>query len=632
MAPPSSLPSWWQINEIVLESLARRLEAFMPAKFTEKVRNELITTRDRGKYFSPDYQAQIMEDECGAEYFRVLQALDVEEVNGNHTAIAALAKAGRVAAVVTTNFDLLLERALQAAGVEHRVFRSADEYLALKQGEGPLPVVKVHGSVEDPASMVDTLRQRLRGRPKALEQFLCDLMKRHHVLFAGFSGADLAYDENYLGLRAAATQNCGFTCLVRPDTQANPAMVSLQAAWGEGARFQEAMLPEWFSDLLSELGAEPPPPIAAEIVDRKPALAAYADAWSSSIGHMTAVSIMAELLESTGRGDLAYKVLLNTYNSGGELRDPEARGYARYNYQLGRRLLDRGEFGFPIDSLRRRQVEREPLLSRFHASDCYQCLQRGQAGAFADAHISIAWYEALHGFPKASAERLRQIRNTMHEAGRPLPFVDSCRTLATVYEILMHYADALDWLERAYAVARSAGDEPRRARICAELARFLAMKRRFGEAHEKVAEAQTVVDRLELRIAQLEVWSAEGSVLVEERRPSEALEKLRLAMDGYREAGLRPALLRTMIDLGYTAYQLRDQALFDHVQDHIFDLADAFPGYSPLVALMMARLMRGGGNTEASDKFVEETKRLARLYQNPGAAEEADLVAAPRSK
>jgi len=502
----------------------------------------------------------------------------------------------------------------------------------LKVGEGPLPVIKVHGSVEEPDSMVDTLRQRLRGRPEALERAVGDLMKRHHVLFAGFSGADLAYDEDYLGLRAAAAQNRGFTCLVRPGTQASPAMVSLQAAWGEGARFQEAMLPEWFGGLLHELGAEPSPGMVADAVDRKPALAAHADAWSTSIGHMVAVSIMSELLESTGRGDLAYKVLVSTYNSGGELRDPGAKGYFRYNYQLGRRLLDRGEFEFPIDSLRRRQAEREPLLSRFHASDCYQCLQRGQAGDFADAHIAVAWYETLRGYPQAGAERLRHIRNAAQEAGFPLPFVDSCRTLAMVYEILMHYADALDWLERAYAVARSAGDEPRRARICAELARFFAMKGRFGEAHEKLVEAQAIVDRLEIRIARFDVWAAEGSVLVEERRPSEALEKLRWAMDGYREAGLRPALLRTMIDAGYTSFQLQDQPLFDHVQDHIFGLADSFPGYSPLVALMMARLMRGTGNSGESDKFVEETKRLAGLYQNPGAAEEADLLAARRSE
>ena len=64
--------------------------------------------------------------------------------------------------------------------------------------------------------MVDTMRQRLMGRPEGLERALIDLMAENHVLFAGFSGADLAHDPGYLGLRAAAERNQGFTCLVRP--------------------------------------------------------------------------------------------------------------------------------------------------------------------------------------------------------------------------------------------------------------------------------------------------------------------------------------------------------------------------------------------------------------------------------
>lgn len=47
----------------------------------------------------------------------------------------------------------------------------------------------------------------------------------------------------------------------------------------------------------------------AEDVDRMPALRAQADAWSYSLGHMVAVAILAELLESSGRPDLAYEVL-----------------------------------------------------------------------------------------------------------------------------------------------------------------------------------------------------------------------------------------------------------------------------------------------------------------------------------
>src|SRR5215467_11472435 len=184
MAPPSSLPSWYLINEVVLESLAHRLEPFTGPQFSEDVRQQLIATRnDNTRHFSPDYHAQIIEDECGPEYFRVLQALDANEWNGCHAAIAALAKASFVAAVVTTNFDRLLERALDATGVQHRVYQKREEYERWQIDEGPLAIIKVHGSVKDLDSMVDTLRQRLMGRPECLERGLIELLKRHHVLF-----------------------------------------------------------------------------------------------------------------------------------------------------------------------------------------------------------------------------------------------------------------------------------------------------------------------------------------------------------------------------------------------------------------------------------------------------------------
>jgi NAD-dependent SIR2 family protein deacetylase len=52
----------------------------------------------------------------------VLQALDTEVRNANHEAIAALAADGYVRAVVTINFDRLIERALTASAVQYQVF------------------------------------------------------------------------------------------------------------------------------------------------------------------------------------------------------------------------------------------------------------------------------------------------------------------------------------------------------------------------------------------------------------------------------------------------------------------------------------------------------------------------------
>lgn len=627
MPAPSSLPSWYAFNDIVLSALTRRVDGFVGADFSEHLQQQLVATRRDTRYFSPDYQAQIIEDEIGSAYFRILQALDTPDRNACHDSVAALAAQGFVAAIVTTNFDRLLERALTAAGVEHRVLRQADEYTAFRPGEGPITILKVHGSVELPDSMVDTLRQRLVGRPEALEAAVAELLRRHHVLFAGFSGADLDYDEGYLGLRAAADQNHGFTCLVRPGTTPSKSMASLAEAWGPGARFEEAMLPDWFGGLLHELGVSAlDSTVPAVAVDRVPEVRAHADQWVASLGTMVASAILAELLESGGWPELAYEVLVKTYNAGGDDRDPEAPGYSRYNYQLGRRLLERGQFDCPVDPYYGRKAKRDGL-DPFTANDCYQCLNRGMSGEFADAFIAMGLYEAYRGAPGRAAGRLRSVRSQAIERHALVPFIDACRTLAIVYDMLMQYGDGLEWLELAHTQARRVGDEPRRASVCAELARFLAMKQRFDEAHARLDEGTTIAERLQLRITRMELASAEVSLLVEEREGAKAIERLGPLLTALDAAGRRPTLLRTLLDAGYASYQARDQALLERVQDRIYDLADGLHGYSPLVALMMTRLALWSGDAASAQRMGGEARRLGEMFQNPRvAAEAADLT------
>ena len=168
--PPTSLPGWRDFNDAVLSGLARRVERFTDAEIpADETLKGFRVLRDERGALPPDFQAQLMEEECGEEYFRVLQVLDSDQRNPCHDAIAALARTGVVAAIVTTNFDQLIERALAAAGVAYRLIATPDDFESLSDtldAAGPLAVIKPHGSVQWPASMVDTLRQRVKGRPE----------------------------------------------------------------------------------------------------------------------------------------------------------------------------------------------------------------------------------------------------------------------------------------------------------------------------------------------------------------------------------------------------------------------------------------------------------------------------------
>jgi hypothetical protein len=83
-----------------------------------------------------------------------------------------------------------------------------------------------------------------------------------------------------------------------------------------------------------------------------------------------------------------------------------------------------------------------------------------------------------------------------------------------------------------------------------------------------------------------------------------------------------------LIDAGYASHQTRDQILLDRVYDEIYDLADSYPSYAPLVALMNARLATWTGDAESAHRNAEEAKRLGQLFQNPAVIEQAAILAA----
>jgi NAD-dependent SIR2 family protein deacetylase len=114
------------------------------------------------------------------KYFELLTAVDSDVYNAFHHQVARAAKAGLVAAIVTTNFDRNFERALEAAGVAYRSLIDTGDFDAFDlPSVGGTPVIKIHGCCSAPASMVDTRKQRLKGRAKSLQSALITLLGDH---------------------------------------------------------------------------------------------------------------------------------------------------------------------------------------------------------------------------------------------------------------------------------------------------------------------------------------------------------------------------------------------------------------------------------------------------------------------
>jgi hypothetical protein len=215
MLPPSNLPGWTDFNTLLLECLSGRVAEYSRNRQpTARILDAFKEQRDKKGFFSPDFQAQLMEEEVGESYFRVWQSLDTDAFGPVHAGLAELAARGRLAAIITTNFDRLIEAALTHRNQAFHVFHdhAAFDALATRAEAGPvepLPVLKIHGSIEDPASLVDTLKQRVVGRPKSLRRVLNVLLRQHPWLFLGYSGADFDYDRNYLGVLDSAPTRRG---------------------------------------------------------------------------------------------------------------------------------------------------------------------------------------------------------------------------------------------------------------------------------------------------------------------------------------------------------------------------------------------------------------------------------------
>ncbi|HEX5154076.1 MAG TPA: SIR2 family protein [Parafilimonas sp.] len=233
VAAPSLLPDWKNLNNMILNTLWDKVENYnLPIDFREKIIKRIQQRRDENA-FPADYQAQVMAERAGIKYFELLSAVDSDAYNAVQYYAAILAKAGIVKAVVTTNFDQNFEHAFAQYEVKYRsVFdeESFDE-LIINEGQDAIPLIKIHGCCSSPSSMIDTRKQRLKGRAKALENLLQELLRRYWFIFSGFSGQDFDDNENYLGFQEAALTAKGLIYLNFPGSGIRAGMLKLLSAY-----------------------------------------------------------------------------------------------------------------------------------------------------------------------------------------------------------------------------------------------------------------------------------------------------------------------------------------------------------------------------------------------------------------
>lgn len=113
------------------------------------------------------------------------------EPTSTHRAIARLAAAGRFSAIITTNYDDLLERALAAEGVKV-VLEVLEHNAAVREQDGALRLMKIHGSYTDWASVILSGRSyaTFEARYGFLRAQLDVLLQQQPLIFVGCSLQD----------------------------------------------------------------------------------------------------------------------------------------------------------------------------------------------------------------------------------------------------------------------------------------------------------------------------------------------------------------------------------------------------------------------------------------------------------
>jgi tetratricopeptide (TPR) repeat protein len=616
MPAPTSLPNWSELNAMILAAVAGRVrEYFDDRKEVGELLESLIARRDERRGFAPDYQAQIMEEQCGETYFRALQSLDVTARNATHDAIASLAAARHVRAVVTTNFDRLIERALEARGVAFRAYSTADEYRllaeSLEHGDAPeLPVVKIHGSVHDPGSLVDTLKQRMRGRGRALESALATLLHRHYWLYCGFSGTDLTYDPGYLGLRAAAERSPGFSFLHLADHPPGDGVRALQEAYGDKGRFVPGTLDECFGVLLAALQLHGTPDVAPAAGDTGAIVGERVRAWASALHPMEAVSMLAALLEAAGQESAALWVLHRTWKRYRMPEDTSGHAYARYLFNYGRVALQQGETAYE-------ETPQNFLRSRDHIPE-------------AELHAALFFlYAGMFG----------HFVGTLHSAFErdeasctPAYVADRGIVYARFADLYGEFEQALKVIPAAYQAAAADGDEPRRGRLLALLALHLARVGATDAAQEAFEMATSIAGRLGDEVLRAEAELARGVLLYRMEELEPAGQALQAAAEVFARQRRTPLLASTYLELVKVLAELPRYDDVKTMLERTYTLTRPLPVYDPHFYWLVGRAQTLVGMFADARDSLARGRETAEQLHNTWMLERMDQALAEVAK
>lgn len=365
---------------------------------------------------------------------------------------------------------------------------------------------------------------------------------------------------------------------------------------------------------------------------------------------MAVVNILYAMLKSSGLEEQALWLMRRTWRRYRSGEDTQGASYHRYNFNYGVSLLERGFLRNPVAL--DEDMGNLPEWKEHADQNAYEHLARSYEHGGLPA--AGGWLTALLAMRGEVGRAIAVGEEATHRAlaaGSGLVLCDVAIACAAVYDIVQLFGPPIEQFRRCRAIAASLGDEPRRAALCALLARFLTYAGRFDEADACLAEADAVADRLDLGAVRRAARAARGVWLADSgASPEEAVRVLRTVADelGARDdvplfvkidalqpdaapravRGIDPMLCRVQLDLARAALLAGHS---DVLNDALDELAtEAFPGYCPHYYLTHAQALLLHGDDAQRALAAELLERAAALGRQQGNAWPEQAAAALR--
>lgn len=212
---PANLPSWWDYNFLLLKTINDLAASELPDRIHPLDQNKLE------KYIPvvsvSDY---IVRGAMGKSYFPLLRLLNSSQPNNNHYALAQLAKKRKIAAIITTNFDTLIEQAFDKLGVPYQLILDDKDYQDILLNDD-CALLKIHGSVTSDDTLIDTITQKMKGLSCLKKEAIKRFFRKFPVFVLGFSGEDFRFDIDYIPISEALNYQ-SITWIQHPGKSVNP--------------------------------------------------------------------------------------------------------------------------------------------------------------------------------------------------------------------------------------------------------------------------------------------------------------------------------------------------------------------------------------------------------------------------